>query len=112
MKLINRGFILVKPKQAYWDWANQFNDDNVEFSAADESEGSIYLVEEDFFDVEPLIEKNFKKIFKNELESVNDDTTQWPEKLSIELFQEWFSIDFGSSVFDLEKTDLLSEKLG
>lgn len=111
MKLINRGFILIKPRQAYWNWANKFSEEEILFSDKDDSEGSMYLIEEDFFDIDPVLEKHFKKMFKNELESVSDDETNWPEKLDMELFMDWFTVDYGSSVFDLEKADLKAEKL-
>lgn len=111
MKIINRGYILIKPKQGYWNWANTMGEPEVHFSEADDSEGSIYLVEEDFFDIEPLLEQQFKKIFKNELLSVSDDESTWPEKLTMDLFLDWFSVDYGSTVFDLEKADLKAEKL-
>lgn len=109
MKLVNRGFLLVKPKQEFLTWANQF-DEEMDFSETDDCEGNVYLIEEDFFDIEPLIEQNFKKIFKNELSSVTDEEN-WPEKLTIELFATWFEIDFGSTVFDMEKSDLKTEKI-
>ena len=111
MKLINRGFLTVRPKQAFWDWANQYDKNDLMLSENDDTEGSVYLIEDDFFDTEPILEKQFKKILKNELGSVNLDEETWPKKLNFELFQEWFDADFGTGVFDLEKTDLVSEKI-
>jgi len=108
MKVVNRSYITIHPRQAFWDWANPFNSE-LTFDAEDVTEGTVYLVEEDFFDFEPVLEKNFKKIFKNELASITDDEENWPEKLSMELFLEWFVIDFGSMVIDLEKSNLRSE---
>ena len=108
MKMINRGFILVTPKQPFWDWANQY-EESFFFSEEDECEGSLYLIEEDFMDIEPILEKKFKKIFVNELSAVTDEEN-FPEKLDFELFCNWFRFDFGSTVFDLEKSDLKSEK--
>lgn len=110
MKIINRGFIIVKPKQAFWDWANNFEEEELSFSESDECEGSVYLIEEDFMDFEPILEKSFKKIFHNELAAVTDEEN-FPPKLDMELFLSWFDVDYGSSVFDLEKTDLLSENI-
>lgn len=109
MKIINRGFIIVKPKQAFWDWANAFEEE-ISFSEDDECEGSVYLIEEDFMEFEPVLEKNFKKIFKNELSAVSDEEN-FPPNLNMELFLSWFSVDFGSSVFDSEKTDLTAETI-
>ena len=105
MKLVNRSYLIVRPKQAFWDWANPFQDE-VKFSEGDDVESNIYLVEEDFYDLIPVLEKNYKKIFSNELSAITEDINLWPEKISFELFLEWFSVDYGSMVMDLEKSDL------
>ena len=110
MKIVNRGFMTVAPKQAFWDWANEFEDDVV-FSEADEVEPNVYLITEDFFEIEPLIEQNFKKIFKNELSMITDKEEDWPENRTLELFLSWFTIEIGSTVFDLEKNGLSAEKI-
>jgi hypothetical protein len=108
MKTVNRGYILVEPKQAFCDWAKQ-NDPDFDFEETDDLEGSLYLIEEDFFEYEPLVEAYFKKIFKNECLAVVDDENLFP-KPTIDLFNEWFSVRIGGSVFDTQKTDLLAEK--
>jgi hypothetical protein len=82
----------------------------MEFSANDSTEGTVYLVEEDFFDVEPILKKQFKKIFKNELSSIIEEEENWPEERTFELFLEWFHVDYGAIVVDLEKSDLQREK--
>lgn len=110
MNIVNRGFLIVRPKKSFLDWANQL-DAEVQFSEEDEVEGTNFLIEEDFFDIEPIIEKNFKKIFKHELSMVTEDESLWPQSLGQEVFFEWFSVDFGSIVIDLEKSDLKREKI-
>ena len=110
MKIVNRGYISVTPNKPFWDWANSFEDE-MEFSVEDGVEPNIYLITEDFFDIEPIIEQNFKKIFKNELTMITDTQEDWPEDLSIENFLEWFTIEVGSTVFDLEKSDIKIEKV-
>jgi hypothetical protein len=37
------------------------------------------------------------------------DSKLWPEKVSFELFLEWFFVDYGSMVMDLEKNDLKAD---
>ena len=64
MKVVNRGYIYVEPKQAFCDWAKQ-HDPEFDFDESDDLEGNLYLIEEDFFEYEPLIEAHFKKIMKN-----------------------------------------------
>lgn len=107
MKFVNRGYLLVTPTQQFVQWANSTGPEiemNEEFV-----EGNIYLIEEDFLDAEPIIEGNFKKILKNELESVTDDEEMWPEKLTVEIFNAFFTVQVGTTVFDLQKTDLLRD---
>lgn len=108
MKLVNRSYLIVRPKQAFWDWANPLQDD-VSFSEEDDVESNVYLVEEDFYDLMPVLEKNYKRIFVNELSAITEEQTAWPEKVNFDLFLEWFDIDFGSMVVDLEKSDLKAD---
>ncbi len=104
MKIVNRGYIVVKAKQPFIDWVNAQED---EFTMDLSSEGNVYLVEEDAFDDEPLIKSNFKKVFLNELASVSDDDTTYPE-IKLEVFGEWFDVEIGSAVFDCESNGLQS----
>lgn len=109
MKVVNRGYILVSPKQAFCDWAKQ-HDADFDFDESDELEGNVYLIEEDFFEYEPLVEAHFKKIMKNECLAIVDSEEEFP-KPNLELFLEWFHVQIGSSVFDTQKTDLESDKI-
>ena len=111
MKIINRGFIIVRPTKLFWAWANQFNEEDLEVEANDEIEPNVYLITEDFFEIEPIIEQNFKKIFRTELSMVTDIEEEWPEDRSMEIFEKWFRLELGSTVFDVEKSDLKGEKL-
>lgn len=109
MKIVNRGFLTIRPKQEFWNWANKISTD-ILYDEQDAVEGTVYLIEEDFFDVEPLLEKHFKKIFKQELSMITEDPEQWPQEITMEHFLNWFSVDYGAMVFDLEKSDLTAEK--
>jgi hypothetical protein len=111
MKIVNRGYIIVRPTAHFWSWAKQHTEEDLQVEEGDDVEPNIYLIEEDFFDVEPLIEQNFKKIFKTELMMVTEDEASWPEKLSIDLFLEWFELEFGATVLDVEKADLKRESV-
>lgn len=105
MKIVNRAFISVKQKQAFWDWAKTV-DSEIEFSENDDLEKNIYLIDEDFFDIEPIIEQNYKKIFNHELYSITEDEDLWPKNLKLADFLTWFELDFGSLVVDLEKSSM------
>ena len=110
MNIVNRGFLVISPKKDFLDWSNQYNEE-IQYTMDDELEGTNFLIEEDFFDIDPIVEKHFKKMFTHELEMVTEDEAVWPEKLTLELFLSWFSVDYGALVIDLEKTDLKREKI-
>ncbi len=110
MNVLNRGFITVTPKQDFWNWANTI-DTEVQFSEEDDIEPTVYLITEDFFDIEPLIEQHFKKIFKNELTAITEEEELWPVERNIDVFLNWFTINVGSMVFDLEKSNIVSDKI-
>lgn len=102
MKTVNRGFILVRPAQPMIEWSKQFE----EFFVLDEnSEPSVYLIEEDFMDEEPLLKASFKEIFLNELNTITDDESSFPE-IKWDVFCDWFKVEAGTSVFDVHSSDL------
>lgn len=110
MQIVNRGFLIIRQQKPFLDWSN-LQDPEIQFSENDEVEPTVFLIEEDFFDIEPILEKNFKKIFKHELTMVNEDETSWPQTINMETFLDWFSVDYGAMTFDLEKTDLKRDKV-
>ena len=110
MNVLNRGFITITPKKPFFDWSNTI-DSELQFSIEDDIEPTVYLITEDFFDIEPLIEQHFKKIFKNELTAITEDEELWPTERNIDVFLEWFDIQLGSMVFDLEKSNIVGEKI-
>lgn len=107
MKIVNRGYLLVKPTSAYIKWANSLEEELL--LDAETAEGNIYLIEEDFLEEEPILEKAFKKILENEFSCITEQEDEWPGKLTMELFKKHFTHSFGSTVFDLQKTDLLRD---
>ena len=102
MKIVNRGYIIVKGKTPFVNWVNEQEE---EFFIDEETEPNIYLIEEDFFEIEPLIKENFKKIFLNELHAISDGEDKYPE-IKLEVFLDWFALEVGSSVFDAQSKDL------
>lgn len=107
MKIVNRGYIIIRPKQTFIDWAVK---EDEEYSLDEFSEPNVYLIEDDFFEDEPVLKSNFKKIFKNELSAVSGNQENFPE-ISIENFELWFSYILGNTVFDAEKGKLDGEKI-
>lgn len=102
MKTVNRGYFLVKASIPMIEWSEKIEGI---FPLDSQSEPSVYLIEDDFIDEEPILKANFKKIFLNELNAVTNDDSLYPE-IKWELFVEWFDIVTGTAVFDLKNADL------
>ena len=47
MKIVNRGYISVKPLKPFIDWVNKIEE---EFYIDENTEPNVYLIDEDFFD--------------------------------------------------------------
>lgn len=97
MKLTDNGFIAVWPTQKFIDWATEQDAELVLF---DDMEPTVYLVEDDFLEDEPVVKSHFKEIFVSELSAVSEDETSFPE-IKFEIFTEWFEVQLGATVIDL-----------
>ena len=105
MKFVNRGYLIVKPTKLFIDWANKNDED---YANLVDSEATIYLVEEDFYDDEQVLKANFKDVFINELRAVTEDESEYPE-IKLGIFHEWLAIEMGTSVFDAQSNRLVSD---
>ena len=107
--MINRGSVLVRPKQAYIDWAAQLDDTGVVPGA--ENERTVYLIPEynDDFEAMEILAEGFDMIFQLELGGWHADEDKWPGNRTFAMFREWFSIEFNSVVEDLCKYELTDE---
>lgn len=105
MLIVNRGYIIVRAKQPFVDWVNKQESD---FETSVDGEPTIYLIEEDFYDDELMLQQNFKRIFLNELDAVSDDEASFPE-IKLAVFNEWFAVELGATVFDSLKNGLNRE---
>jgi hypothetical protein len=109
MKLLNRGFISVKPTEEFSKWKIKNSDDEIIESI--NAEATIYLIEEDFWDDADMINKYFKKIANQEFTNVTPNLENWPKMDNPEDFHLFFDAELGSFVFDLLKTQIESETI-
>ncbi len=101
---INRGVIVVKPKQPYVDWANTCDDHPTSTSLSDAREDcSAYLLPcwEDDDELERLLKRVCRRIFESELAGWTTDESCWPKRRDLATFREWFEIEPHSLVFEL-----------
>jgi hypothetical protein len=106
---INRNAIIVKPRQAFWDWLNSVYPDEEKIEEVDEN--NIYLIKEmnSNEDIRKWIKRNFDRIFINELNDWVSEEEYWPKNRTQKLFTEWFDIEVHSMVLDIEESPVLKD---
>ena len=101
---INRGAIVVKPKQPYVDWANSCDEFPTKTTVAEARDDChAYLVPcwDDDKEFERILSKVCRFIFDNELSGWSTDESIWPKRRGFATFQEWFEVEAHSMVFEL-----------
>lgn len=106
---IDRNAILVRPKQAYFDWANSVVADGKPMNSRGEC--NIYLIREmgSNEDVMRWVKKHFDELFVNELNDWYTDEERWPTDRTYKMFSEWFDVELHSMVLDLEDGPVTKE---
>ena len=108
MNTINRSVAIVKPKQAYIDWANSFQDEaenyTIEFFRKD---CNVYLLNEaeEIGDEAKEINRVYRVIFEEELSSWIVDESVWPKERDFDTFLDWFDVETHSIIIDLGNTE-------
>ena len=114
MESVNRTAVVIKPKRPFVDWLNsvpgESSDNTLEGIS---SENTTFLIPELFGHKESLayIKKIYDQIFGFELFGWYTDEELWPKKRTWKMFQEWFSIEINSEIFDLVDEEIEKEEM-
>lgn len=107
--MLNRAVLIVRPKQAYIDWATALDDSGV--APAPEDEQTVYLIpayeEED--EAWEIVEEVYETVFESELYGWHSDESAWPQERTFEMFREWFEIELHPVVEDLCDYEILDD---
>lgn len=106
MNIVNRGFIFVKPSKLFIDWARGTN---TELLIDEQAEGSIYLIEEEFWDDELILKQYARKIAHQEFSSIIEDSSTWPKCTELSELEQFFHIEMGCTCIDLRNEPLQKE---
>ncbi len=111
LRTLNRGAVIVSPKQAFFDMVAKLMGEEPELAAEpfSEEEASVYLIDESCFTQETprmRLKPFFKEIFFEELRGWYIDENRWPKDVTWKEFDSYFHISFQSLVFDLGKEEL------
>ena len=114
MESVNRAAVIIKPKQPFIDWLNSIPDDSFNYILEHISKDNITFLIPEYDDPEDsrkYIKKRFEQIFIWELWGWITAEELWPKKRTWKMFQEWFSIEINSEVFDLVGGSIEKEQM-
>lgn len=109
MNILNRGQIVIFPTENFQQWAIKNSDE--ELFLTSQAEPSVYLIEEEFWEDELVIEKYRKRIMRREFSEISSDDSKWPIVKDNEQFRFYFNAFLGLIVVDLLETDLTCEEM-
>jgi len=104
--IINRSAVILKYRQPFIDWLKSVK---ARYDDEDINSPNIYLIEEDHDVSEDWLKDNFDMYFQMELATWTSTNKKWPNKRSLEMFKEWFEIDYSYFVFDMENEPVIKE---
>ena len=107
--MLNRGVLIVRPKQPYLDWAAGLDDSGVVPSVEDEQ--TVYLIPsfEDDDEAESILKTIYEEIFERELDGWHTNESAWPKKRTFAMFKQWFHIELHSVVEDLCAYEIIDD---
>ena len=107
--MLNRGVVIVRPKQPYLDWAAGLDDSGLVPNSDDEQ--AVYLIPnfENNDEAWEILSEVYSEIFESELFAWHIDEKAWPLLRNFEIFKQWFSIEFHSMVEDLCDYEIVDE---
>ena len=57
------------------------------------------------------IQRNFDKIFVDELNDWYTDEEKWPQNRTFKMFSDWFEVEVCSMILDIEDFDIMKEEI-
>ncbi|MGY6555401.1 MAG: hypothetical protein ACXIUM_12870 [Wenzhouxiangella sp.] len=107
LDVLNRAALLLRCKEPFVRWINEADPNPSGFTVSLEEvnlERTVYLISDEDADSSDLVrrwvEANFLLLFESELEAWYTDPDLWPSPLTLELFDQWFSVECHSVIFD------------
>jgi len=107
--MLNRGVLIVRPKQPYLDWAADLDDSGVLPSVEDEQTAYLNPGFEDDDEAEAILKKIYEEIFERELDGWHTDESAWPKNRTFAMFKQWFQIELHSVVEDLCAYEIIDD---
>ncbi len=115
MKTLNRFALILRPGEAYIEWAAKVAEEPVEEVRQDlwGAEPSVYLLPESKaanIGNPTFLKAHWRAIFKEELEGWSQDEGDWPQGRTEVMFRAWFRLDLATLVFERGKDPIKLEE--
>lgn len=116
--MINRAAILLRYKEPAIRWINEADpaDDDPGITAAEVNcERTVYLISDLDGDTQQSVDRwikhNYQELFEAELEGWYTDPCLWPEKRTLKLFHQWFSVECHTVVIDTVEDSIIEDDI-
>ena len=106
-QFVNRSALIIKPTQKLIKWLKSVDPTTTdkECDYILKSAGTVYLVDEintgQNNEIEMIIRERYKFIFQHELSSLITDESKWPDKITYQIFNEFFDVTSIGEVLDV-----------
>ena len=112
-ELINRAVAVVRPKAPFLAWTHSIPGLEMSDVTLDElrsDEQTVFLLPDcsSLDELQAQVDKIYKTIFEAELASWWLDPMDWPQKMTVKMFHEWFDVELHSMVLDTTGEDFLA----
>ncbi|CAG9165091.1 hypothetical protein LMG23992_00238 [Cupriavidus laharis] len=103
---VNRALVTIVPEQPFLDWIQAVDPEPVPNLTLEHvrEDQSVFLLPEEIADTADnarhWVEKRWRGFFEFMLAEWFDESL-WPEQLSLQMFRDWFSVHYHSTVFDM-----------
>jgi hypothetical protein len=113
LEMINRVAAVIRPKAPFLTWIHSIPDLEMTDMTLNElrsDEQTVFLLPEcsSLDESAAYVNKIFKTIFETELEGWWTDPADWPQKMTVKMFHEWFDVELHSMVLDTTGEDFIA----
>jgi hypothetical protein len=113
LAVVNRVVAVIKPKAPFLAWIHtipEMDMGDMTLEKLRSREQTVFLLPE-FFSLEEAgvhVDRIYRTIFETELAGWWTDPKDWPQKMTVKKFHEWFDVELHSTVFDTTGDDFLT----
>jgi hypothetical protein len=114
MNLINRGVVVIKPKEPFLDWVNRDLALSSPVTMEELRRDCTAILVPDLGSLEAAldyVEPLKPRLFEMELEAWDRDPTNWPEERTSARFDTWFELEVHSMVWDAVDAPVVKEEI-